>query len=233
MESDLALAGVALGDQQVDPLGQLHQRLGPLGVAGVGDGVALPGHPQRQRRRTRSVHDFIGDHHQFGGLEVEPQRLAVGELVKVHGEPSLYLGGAGKQHLHRRLHPLAHPAGPATCRGRVRWVNWPSRIRNGRPPKWSPCRCDTSTSPIWLGSWCCCFRAIREEAPQSSRTSPSWPGACSRMQAWKRPPLPKASPEPTNLTWIARVVTPRRYLAQASWATTIPAGPAPTDTSTT
>jgi hypothetical protein len=33
-------------------------------------------------------------------------------------------------------------------------------------------------------------------------------GARSRMHAWKRPPLPKASPEPTNRTWTGCLVTP-------------------------
>jgi len=32
------------------------------------------------------------------------------------------------------------PVGPATTSGAVRPENWPSRIRNGSLPKWSPCR---------------------------------------------------------------------------------------------
>ena len=53
------------------------------------------------------MHDFIGNHHQPRRLELT--RLPVGELVEVDREPAPHPGGAGKQHLHRRLHPLAHP----------------------------------------------------------------------------------------------------------------------------
>src|SRR5690349_3261019 len=42
------------------------------------------------------------------------------------------------------------------------------------------------------------FSATREVAPQSSRAWPS--GARTEMQAWKRPPVPNASPAPTTWT---------------------------------
>src|SRR5919201_4388398 len=40
MEPNPALVGVALGDQQLGPTRQLHQRLGPLGVTGISNRVA-------------------------------------------------------------------------------------------------------------------------------------------------------------------------------------------------
>ena len=49
-----------------------------------------------------------------------------------------------------------------------------------------------------LGSMPCCRRAISDEVPKSivNRVPP----ASTRMQVWKRPPLPNESPEPTNRT---------------------------------
>ena len=54
-----------------------------------------------------------------------------------------------------------------------------------------------------FGSMSCCRRATSEEAPKS--IAKRVPPASTRMQVWKRPPLPKESPEPTNravaVTW--------------------------------
>lgn len=90
------------------------------------------------------------------------------------------------------------PGGPATTSGVVRRENWPSRIRNGRPPKWSPCRWVTTTASIVFGSIRWVFNATRLVAPQS--ISSVFPDAASRMHVCHRPPLPKASPLPTNCT---------------------------------
>src|SRR6266480_1556411 len=101
------------------------------------------------------------------------------------------------------------PGGPATARGAVRPANWASRIRNGSPPKWSPCRCDTNTAAIPPGSRPHRRSAGSEVAPQSSSTGSGGPGGpagradiagCRWMQAWNRPPLPNASPEPAKVT---------------------------------
>src|SRR6266581_4355247 len=93
------------------------------------------------------------------------------------------------------------PGGPATARGAVRPANWASRIRNGRPPKWSPCRCDTNTAAIRSGSRPHRRSAGSDVAPQSRSTGGSAEAAgCRWMQAWRRPPLPNASPEPAKVT---------------------------------
>src|SRR5215510_2607400 len=41
------------------------------------------------------------------------------------------------------------------------------------------------------------FSAINEDAPQSNRKRPRLKS--TRMHAWNRPPLPKASPHPANV----------------------------------
>src|SRR5438105_4396494 len=68
------------------------------------------------------------------------------------------------------------PGGPATISGRVRRLNWPSRIRNGKPPKWSPCRWDRITVSIACGSTPKRRIAISDEAPQSRSIwlAPDW-----------------------------------------------------------
>src|SRR5438132_2284416 len=91
------------------------------------------------------------------------------------------------------------PGGPAMSSGRSRFDrNWPSRMKKGMPPKWSPCRCETRIASISFGSTLKWRMATSDEAPQSSRTlevaERTW------MQAWKRPPLPNASPEPRKRT---------------------------------
>jgi hypothetical protein len=63
------------------------------------------------------MHDGKGDHHQPRTLEAEAERLPVGEFVEVHREPAPHPGGAGKQHLHRRLHALADPGWAGDVRG--------------------------------------------------------------------------------------------------------------------
>src|SRR6266702_15580 len=92
------------------------------------------------------------------------------------------------------------PGGPATARGAVRPANWASRIKNGSPPKWSPCRCDTNTAAIAPGSRPHRRSAGSDVAPQSRSTGAWGRGGCRWMQAWRRPPLPNASPEPAKVT---------------------------------
>src|ERR1700749_3845062 len=88
----------------------------------------------------------------------------------------------------------------ASARRAGRPANWASRIMNGSPPKWSPCRCDTNTAAIAPGSRPHRRSAGSDVAPQSRSTGAWGRGGCRWMQAWRRPPLPKASPEPANVT---------------------------------
>jgi hypothetical protein len=94
----------------------------------------------------------------------------------------------------------ATPGGPATISGLVRWENWPSRMWKGRPPKWSPWRWETKTAAIPPGSSPRRLRALSAVAPQSRSTGSSPPDPRRWIQAWKRPPLPKASPLPAKVT---------------------------------
>ena len=59
-----------------------------------------------------------------------------------------------------------------------------------------------------FGSMSCCRSAISDEVPKSMVKRV--PAASTRMQVWKRPPLPKESPEPTNRTVAVIAVGPRR-----------------------
>src|SRR5260221_12467075 len=94
--------------------------------------------------------------------------------------------------------------------GRVRRANCSFRIRNGSPPKWSPCRWDTNTAAISPGWSPLCRSALSEVAPQSSSTGAA-PRGRRWMQAWYRPPLPNASPQPANVT--VTDVAPRELTA--------------------
>jgi hypothetical protein len=62
------------------------------------------------------------------------------------------------------------------------------------PRKWPPCRC---VDGRWLHAQAL-ERAISEVAPQS-RSTCAW-AQRGEMYAWKRPPLPNVSPEPTTWT---------------------------------
>src|SRR6185503_20091914 len=61
------------------------------------------------------------------------------------------------------------PSGPATTSGRPRFENWPSRIKYGTPPQWSPWKCVSSTASTDPGSKPARFSATRDVAPQSMR----------------------------------------------------------------
>jgi hypothetical protein len=142
-------------------------------------------------------------------LEVEPERSSVGELVEPPLEPWLHLGGAGKQHLHRGRHPLAYP-------GRSRYVQ-----RSGAVGELAVQHQERQTAevvavqvrrqhrPDLVGIVMLLLQGDQGGGAAVSRTSPpSSSERCSRMHAWKRPPLPKASPDPMNLTWTGRLLTP-------------------------
>ena len=50
-----------------------------------------------------------------------------------------------------------------------RLTNCASRIKNGKPPKWSPCKCVMKMVPMAFGSTPKRRMAIIDEAPQSTR----------------------------------------------------------------
>src|SRR4051794_16436596 len=94
------------------------------------------------------------------------------------------------------------PTGPMTVSGLSRWLsNWASRKRNGRPPKWSPWRCDSITASMRLGSIPSRFRATSEVAPKSSAIVA--PAVSMKKHVFARPPDPNASPQPTTVRRMA------------------------------
>jgi hypothetical protein len=76
----------------------------------------------------------------------------------------------GKRHSMASASRRAVPGGPAIVSGAVRRENWPSRMRKGNPPKWSPCRWETTTAETSPGSSSRLLSALRDVAPQSSST---------------------------------------------------------------
>src|SRR3984957_15468961 len=90
------------------------------------------------------------------------------------------------------------PAGPQMKNGRVRLlISCASSSRNGKPPKWSPCRWVNATPSMPFGSTPACFSATGVLAPQSIRNRVLLPA--TRKQGLNRPPLPKASPLPMKV----------------------------------
>ena len=102
------------------------------------------------------------------------------------------------------------PGGPAIKSGRSRWArNWASSRRNGSAPKWSPCRCESTTPSMRLGSRPCALSATSEVAPQSTRSVPF--ADSTKKHVLNRPPEPKASPDPTI---VRRMLRPMRSAAR-------------------
>src|SRR5215213_7835763 len=94
------------------------------------------------------------------------------------------------------------PTGPMTVSGLSRWLsNWASRKRNGRPPKWSPWRCDSITASMRLGSIPSHFSATSEVAPKSSAVAAA--AVSMKKHVFARPPDPNASPQPTTVRRMA------------------------------
>jgi len=95
--------------------------------------------------------------------------LAAGDFDDVPGEAPVDGHRAGKQGLERSLEPGAETDRPASTSGRVRPTpNWHSSNRNGRPPKWSPCKCVTSTPSISSLEKPQRFQAVIADAPKST-----------------------------------------------------------------
>src|ERR1043166_6676615 len=91
------------------------------------------------------------------------------------------------------------PGGPAIVSGRVRLVlNWASSMKNGTPPKWSAWKWVTRMVSMALRSMPSRFKPMSDEAPQSMRNDVR--AARTWKQVLRRPPLPKASPQPTKVT---------------------------------
>src|SRR3989454_72896 len=104
--------------------------------------------------------------------------------------------------------------GPAMVSGRIRFAPSIASIRrNGTPPQWSPCRWVRMIASSELCSMPCCARAISDEVPKSIAKRELGPS--TRMHVWKRPPLPKESPEPTKRT-VTAIAAPRRCRPRAA-----------------
>src|SRR5262245_54905277 len=71
-----------------------------------------------------------------------------------------------------------------------------SRMKSGRPPKWSPWRCVRKIVAIEFGSTLKWRIATSEVAPQSIRKFSA--PAATWKQVLNRPPVPKATPLPRN-----------------------------------
>src|SRR5579859_4062144 len=109
----------------------------------------------------------------------------------------LVLDEPGKPVSITRSYQAASPGGPAMVRGWARFEkNCDSSMKKGMPPKWSAWKWVTKIVLMALKSIPSRFSPITDEAPQSIRKL-----LCSPVR-WKqvlsRPPLPKASPQPTN-----------------------------------
>src|SRR5881628_761726 len=106
--------------------------------------------------------------------------------------------------------------GPAMVSGRIRFAPSIASIRrNGTPPQWSRCRWVRMIASSELCSMPCCARAISDEVPKSIAKRELGPS--TRMHVWKRPPLPKESPEPTKRT-VTAIAAPRRCRPRAARA---------------
>ena len=67
---DPAVIAVALADEEIGAVGDRDQRLGPFGIAGIGEQRLAVGKPQRGRRRAGLM-----DH--LGGPDLVPEKLGV------------------------------------------------------------------------------------------------------------------------------------------------------------
>ena len=70
----------------------------------------------------------------------------------------------------------------------------------GQAPEVVAVEVETNTAAISPGSSPRRLRALSEAAPQSRSTGPDPSGPRRWIQAWERPPLPKASPLPAKVT---------------------------------
>src|SRR2546425_8578024 len=115
--------------------------------------------------------------------------------------------------------------GPAMVSGRIRFAPSIASIkRNGTPPQWSPCRWVRTIASSESCSMPCCASAISDEVPKSIAKRELGPS--TTMHVWKRPPLPKESPEPTNRT-VTTIGSPSRRCRPArSVSLRRPAAPA-------
>ena len=184
---DWPVERVGLHREQVRPVRCFGQRRGPLRVSGIGEARAAQLHPQRQRRRAAGVLDFPSAHGrraQPGGLPTVPSSVtSTGNRRCARLEPgnSVSIASASRARM---------PGGPATCSGVDLRENWPSRIRKGSPPKWSPCKWVTATASTAPGSSPWALSATRLVAPQS--TSSTCPPPDTWIHVSYPPPLPDA-----------------------------------------
>lgn len=88
---------VGLANEEVGVARGIDERIGPLGVAGIGDGLARAVDAQRVGRCTARVDDGVGRHHDQADL----RGGALGQLDELDGEALLGARGPREEHLHR------------------------------------------------------------------------------------------------------------------------------------
>src|SRR5215213_6859736 len=189
---------VAFGDEEVRPLRCLDERLGPARVAGIDEGAGAVGEPHGGRGRARGV-DHLGRADAKVGMDVV---LADRQIEDVQREFPRVPDEPGKNTSIAAVTRSPVPTGPMTVSGLSRWLsNWASRKRNGRPPKWSPWRCDSITASMRLRSIPSRFSATSEVAPKSSAIAAA--AVSMKKHVFARPPDPNASPQPTTVRRMA------------------------------
>ena len=89
-----------LGDEEVGTPGGVEERVGPLGVAGVGHDLAVTRDPERERRRAAGVHDLVrGDR-----ARAKVPRRPLDPLDEARIEPPRDARGPREEHLQRVVH---------------------------------------------------------------------------------------------------------------------------------
>ena len=166
MVGDRFVPVVGFCDEQVGSRGQVLERIGPGGVAGIGDGAPVNSQPKAKRRGAARVMHLTG----CDLYVADRYRGACRQFHDVDVEPAADRTRFRKQHFHR-LGEAAGQAGPAMVSGASRFENCASRMKKGRPPKWSPCRCDTNTDATPPGSRPSRLSAVSDVAPQSTRNA--------------------------------------------------------------
>ena len=171
-----SLARIARSIRQMKrsaPSAMRDERVGPFGVARIGEHLAAVGQADRGRGRAGSM-----DHFRGAGREAENSVRRAGiDLDDLPRKSPVDAGGARKEHLQQlRRAARACPAGrrwSAGARGGLR--NWASSRRNGSPPKWSPCRWLRRTPSMASG------RCLRLQRDQRGRSAIEQHGAAPRL----------------------------------------------------
>ena len=108
MAGDLAGIGVALADEQVGLARDRQQRVGPFGVAGIGEDFLAVREPQRGRRRARAMDHLGGDERMAEHVGALPRR----DLHHLPGKPPLRPARLREEHFQRGIEPRARAGRP-------------------------------------------------------------------------------------------------------------------------